>query len=191
VFRSRRLFLVAGPAAVLSMMATLALAAGPFDTLAGAWRGVGRVMLPSGQSEHLTCKAYYTAKDDGAGMGLALQCASAGNKIDLRATLTSSGDTIAGNWEERSFNSTGTVSGKSADNKLELAIDGTLKATMTAPALSPLIWSFYAADRPKIWIDLQRLGHGCGQRDVLKISSVICADGPASAIKPYVSEERP
>ncbi len=122
---------VSGAAAVFIVMTSLALAAGPFDTLAGAWRGVGRVTLPSGQSEHLTCKAYYTAKDGGAGLGLALQCASAGNKIDLRATMTSTGGTIAGNWEERSFNSTGTVSGTSADNKLELAIDGTLKATMS------------------------------------------------------------
>jgi hypothetical protein len=106
-------------------------AAEPFDTLAGNWRGVGRVMLPSGQSEHLTCKAYYTMKDGGAGLGLALQCASAGNKIDLRATLANDGKTISGNWEERSFNSTGTVSGAAEASKIDLLIDGTLKATMS------------------------------------------------------------
>jgi hypothetical protein len=131
VVRIRDVSLALATAIFLLSAASLSMAAGPFETLAGAWRGVGRVTLPSGQSEHLTCKAYYTAKEGGTGMGLALQCASAGNKIDLRATMATTGDTISGNWEERSFNSTGTVSGKSADNKIELTIDGTLKATMS------------------------------------------------------------
>lgn len=129
--RIRDVSLAAAAAMFFVSAASLSMAAGPFDTLAGAWRGVGRVTLPSGQSEHLTCKAYYTAKDGGIGLGIALQCASASNKIDLRATLTNDGKAITGNWEERSFNSTGSVNGKAGDDKIELLIDGTLKATMS------------------------------------------------------------
>jgi hypothetical protein len=114
----------------------IALVAGPaqatsFQDLAGTWRGVGRVQLLTGQSEALSCKAYFTAKDKGAGLGIALACASASNKIDLRAGLSQAGQAISGSWEERSFNSTGSVSGTFSNERIELTIDGTIKATMS------------------------------------------------------------
>lgn len=108
-----------------------ALAQTSFTELAGTWRGDGRVFLISGQSEALTCKAYFTTKEAGAGLGIALSCASASNKIDLRAALQQKGSDITGTWEERSFNSTGSVSGTFDDDRIELAIDGTIKATMS------------------------------------------------------------
>jgi hypothetical protein len=102
-----------------------------FKDLAGTWRGDGRVQLLTGQSEALSCKAYFTAKDAGAGLGIALACASASNKIDLRAALSQAGEAITGSWEERSFNSTGSVNGSFAHDRIELTIDGTIKATMS------------------------------------------------------------
>jgi hypothetical protein len=102
-----------------------------FQDLAGAWRGQGQVQLVTGQSEALSCKAYFTAKDAGTGLGIALACASASNKIDLRAGLTQAGQAISGSWEERSFNSTGSVSGTFANERIELTIEGTIKATMS------------------------------------------------------------
>jgi hypothetical protein len=102
-----------------------------FQDLAGTWRGVGRVQLLTGQSVALSCKAYFTAKDAGAGLGIALACASASNKIDLRAGLSQAGQAISGSWEERSFNSTGSVSGTFSNERIELTIDGTIKATMS------------------------------------------------------------
>ena len=64
-------------------------------------------------------------------MGLALRCASASNKIDLRATLNSTGSRIAGNWEERTFNVSGSASGQASGNAIELAIDaGVLSGSM-------------------------------------------------------------
>ncbi len=85
----------------------------------------------TGQSEALSCKAYFTSKDAGSGLGIALACASASNKIDLRAGLTQAGEAISGSWEERSFNSTGSVSGTFSNERIELTIDGTIKATMS------------------------------------------------------------
>jgi hypothetical protein len=102
-----------------------------FQELAGTWRGDGRVQLLTGQSEALSCKAYFTSKDAGAGLGIALACASASNKIDLRAALSQAGNVITGSWEERSFNSTGSVNGTFANDRIELAIEGTIKATMS------------------------------------------------------------
>lgn len=113
------------------LLLTTGAAATSFEDLAGTWRGAGRVHLLSGQSEALSCKAYFSSKDAGAGLGIALSCASASNKIDLRASLTQAGQAIAGTWEERSFNSTGAVNGTFNDDRIELSIDGTIKATMS------------------------------------------------------------
>jgi hypothetical protein len=99
-------------------------AASPFGDLNGSWSGSGRIKLEDGKTEGLKCKAYYLPKGGGAELGLALRCASASNKIELRANLTSSGNRVSGSWEERAFNAAGTVSGHASDNRLNLSIDG-------------------------------------------------------------------
>ena len=101
-----------------------AQAASPFGELNGTWSGAGRIKLEDGKTEALKCKAFYLPKGGGAELGLALRCASASNKIELRANLTSSGNRISGNWEERAFNAAGTVSGSASDNRINLSIDG-------------------------------------------------------------------
>jgi hypothetical protein len=115
---------------VLGFLVPAAMATS-FQDLAGTWRGNGRVHLLTGQSEALSCRAYFTSKDSGSGLGIALACASASNKIDLRAALTQTGEAISGSWEERSFNSTGSVAGTFADERIDLTIEGTIKATMS------------------------------------------------------------
>jgi len=99
-------------------------AASPFADLTGSWSGSGRIKLEDGKTESLKCKAYYLPKGGGAELGLALRCASASNKIELRANLTSSGNRVSGSWEERAFNAAGTVSGSASDNRLNLSING-------------------------------------------------------------------
>lgn len=127
----RSLVLAAVLAACLVLSATPAAKAGnPFGSLAGTWRGEGQIHLKGGQTEKLTCKAYYTMKAEGAELGLALSCASASNKIDLRAGLNDANGTVSGSWEERAFNSSGTIAGKASDSELKLTITGTLTAEM-------------------------------------------------------------
>lgn len=109
-----------------------AAAAGPFDTLGGSWSGAGNIRLEDGRTEGLKCKAYYSPRSGGVSMGLALRCASASNKIELRATLNSTGSRIAGNWEERTFNVGGSASGQANGNTIRLAIDaGVLAGSMS------------------------------------------------------------
>jgi hypothetical protein len=105
-------------------LATLAapLPAASFNGLIGAWSGSGQIRLDNGASEALKCKAYYTEKSDG--LGIALRCASASYKIDLRATLASAGQNLSGSWEERSFNAAGNATGRATGNKISLAIAG-------------------------------------------------------------------
>ena len=101
-----------------------AAAQSPFASLAGTWSGSGKVRLEGGKSEAIRCKAYYTTKSDGSTLGMAIRCASASNKIEMRADRTYSGGNVAGSWEERTYNATGQVSGKATSDRLNLSIDG-------------------------------------------------------------------
>ena len=91
--------------------------------LVGNWSGNAQATLDSGQTETMRCKGYYTGQ--GAdGLGIAIRCANASSKIDLRATLTFANGAVSGDWEERTYNAAGSVSGKSSPNKVNLAITG-------------------------------------------------------------------
>jgi hypothetical protein len=97
---------------------------GPFGSLAGSWSGSGQIRLSDGKTEALKCKAYYTDKNSGVQLSLAIRCASASNKIELRASLASEAGRVTGNWEERQFNAGGEVKGQASANKLSLSING-------------------------------------------------------------------
>ena len=92
--------------------------------MGGNWSGSGQMRFDGGSSEALKCRAYYTPRDAGATLGLALRCASPSNKIELRASLTASGGRVTGNWEERTFNAAGDVSGQASNTRLTLSIKG-------------------------------------------------------------------
>lgn len=96
----------------------------PLAGLAGSWRGSGSARFEGGKSERLTCQGHYTVKAGGSQLGLALRCASASAKIDLRSALHYSQGRVSGDWEERTFNATGGVSGRASDGNLNLAISG-------------------------------------------------------------------
>jgi hypothetical protein len=108
----------------------------PFPALVGNWSGTGQAKLDGDKTETMRCKAYYTSQAD-AGLGLAIRCANASAKIDLRASLTYSGGSVGGSWEERTYNAVGTVAGKAAANKVNLNIvGGGLTASMVVAIAS-------------------------------------------------------
>lgn len=122
---------IAGIVVALSTAgAASAVAAGPFSGLEGAWSGSGSVKLENGKSERLKCKGYYTSKDGGS-LGMAINCGNASFKINMRATLASSGSQITGTWEEREFNQSGEVSGKSTGSGFSLKFSGPIEGSMT------------------------------------------------------------
>lgn len=102
----------------------------PFATLAGSWSGSGTARFEGGQSEKLRCRGSYTLKNGGAGLGLALRCASGNAKIDLRSLLAYNGGRVSGSWEERSFNASGDISGRASNSNMILAIGGGLSGSM-------------------------------------------------------------
>jgi hypothetical protein len=98
--------------------------------LAGSWSGNGQVVVDQGKREQISCRAYYTAKSAGADLALAIRCASSSYKIEMRATLSQQNGQVTGQWEERTFNAAGAVSGRATDG-LNLAISGAVSGTMS------------------------------------------------------------
>lgn len=105
-------------------------AASPFTLLHGTWSGSGRIEFENGQSERLRCTAYYTTSGGGNTLGLAIRCASPSNRIEVRGRLNYNNGRVAGAWEERSFNASGTASGQASDNRISLRLSGTIPGTM-------------------------------------------------------------
>jgi hypothetical protein len=100
----------------------------PFNTLLGSWGGSGEIQLDKGRKERIKCNAYYTG--GGSDLGLAIRCQSDNYKIEIRSKLSYSGGRLSGNWEERTFNASGTASGTASPNKISLAIKGGVSASM-------------------------------------------------------------
>lgn len=118
---------LAGTWAVVA--AGVCAAAGPaqadtaFGAMLGSWAGSGQIRLQDGKREAIDCRAYYTSKTD-TNYGIALRCASAAYKIEIRSKLALSGDRVSGTWEERTFNASGDVAGEQNGNVVRLSVTG-------------------------------------------------------------------
>lgn len=122
------LALVCATAGVLA--APQSAAANPtFAPLLGSWGGSGTYKLQDGTSEKLKCDAYYTGT--GSQLGIAVRCSGQTNKIEMRCKLSANGTSLSGNWEERTYNAEGAVSGTLSDTKLTFSISGGVSGRMT------------------------------------------------------------
>jgi hypothetical protein len=107
-----------------------AIAGGPFDQLAGTWSGKGKVTFEGGSSEIIACTAYYVSRDSGAGLGLAIRCASSSFKTQIRSNLRYANGKISGQWEERNFNAAGDASGVVTAEGMSLRITGAITGSI-------------------------------------------------------------
>lgn len=118
--------LVAAPVA----SETAAAAESPFAALVGTWSGSGTAQFDGGKTESLRCKGYYTNNGGPNNLGLSIRCANASAKVELRASLNYANGNVSGDWEERTYNQSGSVSGKASSNRLNLAINGGINGSM-------------------------------------------------------------
>lgn len=95
-----------------------------FASMAGSWKGPGRIEFDGGASEALVCRAYYRTAQQANQLSIVLRCASQSNKIELRAKVATEGPGLTGTWEERTFNASGTATGQAMDGKIALSVDG-------------------------------------------------------------------
>ncbi len=107
---------------ILTALATPSAAEPTFEPLLGSWGGSGTYKLVDGTSEKLKCDAYYTGS--GSQLGIAVRCQGQTNKIEMRSKLSANGSSLSGNWEERTYNAGGNVTGKLTDTKLTLSFTG-------------------------------------------------------------------
>jgi hypothetical protein len=96
--------------------------AGAVSTLVGSWGGSGRIRYTDGSSESIRCTAYYTG--GGNELRMAIQCQSDRNPIHIRSRLKIVGSRASGEWEERTFNASGTASGSVGASRISLNISG-------------------------------------------------------------------
>ena len=109
-------------AVVLSMQAGNAAQPEVVGALAGSWGGSGRITYTDGSSEGISCSAFYS----GAGneLRMAIQCRSDKNPIHIRSKLRIDGKRATGDWEERTFNASGSASGTADGSSLSLNVSG-------------------------------------------------------------------
>lgn len=130
-FQHLNIFKAAAVAVALSIVTVCtARADSPFAELAGTWSGNGTARFDDGRSESLRCKGYYTNTNGAQNLGLSIRCANASAKVELRANLVYANGAVTGNWEERTYNQSGAVSGRATANKLNLAITGGIDGSM-------------------------------------------------------------
>ncbi len=124
-------FAIAALMAATALGTTAAAAENPFPSLVGTWSGSGTAQMEGGKTESLRCKGYYTGGSGGAALGLSIRCANASAKVELRANLNYANGAVSGDWEERTYNQSGTVTGKANSSKISLAITGGIQGSMS------------------------------------------------------------
>jgi len=111
---------------ILALISLAGVASGalasPTQKLIGAWSGRGTAVFEGNRSERVKCNAYYTGK--ARKINIAVRCASASYKIEIRSKLTNQAGRLSGTWEERTFNATGDTKGSINDDGLRLTVRG-------------------------------------------------------------------
>ena len=110
------------PLACVPVQSAHAASDNPVSILAGSWGGSGRISYTDGSSEAIRCSAYYNG--GGKSLNMVVQCKSDKNPIHIRSKLQIDGSHASGDWEERTFNASGSVSGSVNSSSMSLNISG-------------------------------------------------------------------
>jgi hypothetical protein len=122
--RACRLAVSTGACAVM-MTATAALAAGPFERLAGSWSGNGTIAMNDGHNERIRCRAVYEVVPSGIILHQNLRCASDSYKFEVRSSIQADGSSLTGTWSELTRQVTGNVSGTIQGDQISTSVSGT------------------------------------------------------------------
>ncbi len=118
-------------AACLVLIGISPLCAEPvFDSLAGAWSGIGTMKPSDGPREKVRCKVAYNVTRPGRSLTLDLRCASDAYKMVLSANIEQSGTELSGNWFASEYRQGGKVYGTNKDGLIEARIEGNTVAAL-------------------------------------------------------------
>ena len=90
--------------------------------LLGTWSGKGKIVFKADKAESIKCNAYN--RGEGSELRPVIRCASPSYKIEIRSKLQKVGNKLSGIWEERTYNATGTATGRITSSTLSVAISG-------------------------------------------------------------------
>lgn len=123
--RMRRSLILALPAAILSF-GVHAQGGGSqaFSDLPGSWSGTGTVTASNGTTERIRCDAAYQTVGDGNTLRQALRCTSDSYRVDLRAEIQQSGNSLSGSWQEVSRNANGRITGQASPGRIQAVAQG-------------------------------------------------------------------
>lgn len=122
---------VAAALGLAASLAATAAAAGPIDDLDGYWTGTGTIVLRD-STERVRCAVRYRVDRGGAQIRQVMRCASPDYSINATAELTVRGGQVEGSWEERTYATTGQVTGRYTGASFVLSIQGaSFSAAMT------------------------------------------------------------
>ncbi len=115
-------------ASVTMTAATFAAAhtaiANPVLSLNGRWSGPGSIIMSNGETEQMRCVATYFVEGSGAAVKQNLRCAGQGYKIDVITNLSVANGRVSGGWEERTWDTKGSIKGDVQTDGFNLTIDG-------------------------------------------------------------------
>jgi len=101
-----------------------------FDSLGGAWSGIGTMKPSDGPREKVRCKVAYNITKPGRSVSLDLRCASDAYKMVLSANIDQNGTELSGNWFEHEYRQGGKVVGTNKDGLIEARIEGNTVAAL-------------------------------------------------------------
>jgi hypothetical protein len=136
---------------MLSAPPARAQAAGPFEALAGSWSGSGVVNTSNGLHERVRCLAKYVSENAGHGVQLDLRCASDSYKVEFTSSIVETGESLSGNWFERTRRVGGKISGKANGNQVNMRADGeTFTALMSVQTQGSR--QTFSMESPGAWV---------------------------------------
>jgi hypothetical protein len=115
----------------LAGLQSAATAAGPFERFLGSWRGNGQLVGTNGHRETIRCRADYTEAKGGSALNQAIVCASESFKLDIRAYVEASGESVQGYWKEAARDVSGLLTGR--------ILAGRFEGEISAPAFTATI----------------------------------------------------
>jgi hypothetical protein len=99
-------------AALLSPQAGMSASGGVFAPFVGSWKGGGQVTVNDGHKERISCRATYSAAENGGSLTQSLVCAGDSYRFQVESYIEADGQNLNGHWEERTRAVEGQLTGR-------------------------------------------------------------------------------
>jgi hypothetical protein len=97
-------------------------AVNPFIGMEGSWTGNGVITFGSGEKERIRCRVTY-AVEPSPRVDQDLRCASDSYKFELSSTINYANGFVTGRWNERTQQTSGTISGKAVPGQIDALVE--------------------------------------------------------------------